>query len=225
MADLTFACNEIPFLDQKTFECSTDHTVRWLNRLAEEHNALCAHTANLTDSIEDILNRLCELERRVDELTERMDRMDERMDRLETRVERIEERLQGYDISIQAIQNLFDTLTELLPMPYGQISAMGYKLAIGNIDVLNGYNGDRSRRYGIFTTPNLVGSAKDVYHDDKPIENVVNLLPYTFEEMSSKNYKFAVGNINVLSANNGTPTLNIGIVTSKNIEANDIYFN
>ena len=37
-------------------------------------------------------------------------------------------------------------------------------------------------------------------------------------------FKFGMGNINVMSANGGTPSLNIGIFTSLVIEDNDIYF-
>lgn len=36
--------------------------------------------------------------------------------------------------------------------------------------------------------------------------------------------KFAMGNINVMSANGGTPSLDVGIFTSAAIENNDIYF-
>ena len=37
-------------------------------------------------------------------------------------------------------------------------------------------------------------------------------------------WKFGMGNINVMSGNNGTPSLNIGIFTGLSIEENDIYF-
>lgn len=37
-------------------------------------------------------------------------------------------------------------------------------------------------------------------------------------------FRFAMGNINVMSANGGTPSLNIGIFTSRQIENNDLYF-
>ena len=37
-------------------------------------------------------------------------------------------------------------------------------------------------------------------------------------------FKFGMGNINVMSANGGTPSLNTGIFTSLVIEDNDLYF-
>ena len=37
-------------------------------------------------------------------------------------------------------------------------------------------------------------------------------------------WKFGMGNINVMSGNNGTPSLSVGIFTGLSIEENDIYF-
>lgn len=38
------------------------------------------------------------------------------------------------------------------------------------------------------------------------------------------NWKFGMGNINVMSGNNGNPSLSIGIFTNLAIEENDVYF-
>lgn len=51
-------------------------------------------------------------------------------------------------------------------------------------------------------------------------------LPVPYGTIDPRGWKFAMGNINTMSANNGTPSISgPGIFTSGNIEDNDIYFN
>lgn len=57
------------------------------------------------------------------------------------------------------------------------------------------------------------------------VDLLYSWLPVPYGTIDPKGWKFAMGNINVMSANNGTPSLNIGIFTSQQIEDNDVYFN
>ena len=64
---------------------------------------------------------------------------------------------------------------------------------------------------------------------DAIAENVSRLysyLPTSITNIDNYGWKFGMGNINVMSANSGTPAINgPGIFTSAAIENNDIYFN
>lgn len=218
---MAYTCVPVPAISQIDVQCSVDHLTRWLNNLAEEHNNLCSTLAAMDETVDSLLSRVCLLEKRVDDIESDISDIRGGLTEINNKLTEIENKLAGYDIAISQIQSLFDTITELLPIPYGMISAGGYKIAIGNIDVLNGYNKDRSRTYGIYTSVGLAGTEHDVYHDDK----IMSYLPVEYSVMDSKNYKIAVGNINVLSANGGTPSTNVGIITSSSIENNDVYFN
>ena len=51
-------------------------------------------------------------------------------------------------------------------------------------------------------------------------------LPIPYGNINAKGWKFAMGNISVMSDNNGTPSIDgAGIYTSGSIEDNDIYMN
>lgn len=57
------------------------------------------------------------------------------------------------------------------------------------------------------------------------VDLLYSWLPIPYGLIDPKGWKFAMGNINVMSDNNGTPSLNVGIFTSPTVEDNDIYFN
>lgn len=58
------------------------------------------------------------------------------------------------------------------------------------------------------------------------IDFLYDLLPIPYGMLPGKGWKFAMGNINIMSANGGTPsTSGPGIFTNDAIEDNDLYFN
>lgn len=58
------------------------------------------------------------------------------------------------------------------------------------------------------------------------IDFLYDLLPIPYGLLPGKGWKFAMGNINVMSANNGAPSVDgPGIFTAGVIENNDLYFN
>lgn len=58
------------------------------------------------------------------------------------------------------------------------------------------------------------------------IDFLYDLLPIPYGMIPGKGWKFAMGNISVMSANNGTPSIDgPGIFTAGVIENNDLYFN
>ena len=69
-----------------------------------------------------------------------------------------------------------------------------------------------------------INSALNVINNK--LDFLYDLLPIPYGMLPGKGWKFAMGNINVMSANNGTPsTSGPGIFTSDTIEDNDLYFN
>ena len=77
---------------------------------------------------------------------------------------------------------------------------------------------------------NLIDSLGDVINNISQVaENVSRLysyLPTSITNIDNYGWKFGMGNINVMSANSGTPAISgPGIFTSAAIENNDIYFN
>lgn len=84
---------------------------------------------------------------------------------------------------------------------------------------------------------NILGDIDDIHNDITEInsnlitvQNEVNklysYLPVTTTVLDQRGWKFGMGNINVMSANNGTPAITgPGIFTSDAIENNDLYFN
>lgn len=56
------------------------------------------------------------------------------------------------------------------------------------------------------------------------IDWIFNRLPGAYGTIPD-DWKFAMGNISLMSANNGTPSMSIGIFTSLAIEDNDVYAN
>lgn len=58
------------------------------------------------------------------------------------------------------------------------------------------------------------------------IDLLYSWLPIPYGMIDPKGWKFAMGNINVMSNNDGTPSVDgAGVFTSNTIEDNDIYFN
>lgn len=57
------------------------------------------------------------------------------------------------------------------------------------------------------------------------VDLLYSWLPIPYGMIDPKGWKFAMGNINCMSDNGGTPNLDIGIITHYDIKDNDIYFN
>lgn len=58
------------------------------------------------------------------------------------------------------------------------------------------------------------------------VDNLYRWLPIPYGLIDGKGWKFAMGNISVMSDNNETPSIDgAGIYTSGQIENNDLYFN
>lgn len=75
----------------------------------------------------------------------------------------------------------------------------------------------------IFNDLKEVHGAIDII--DGRLDMLFSWLPIPYGLIDPKGWKFAMGNINVMSANGGTPTTDIGIITHPDIKDNDIYFN
>lgn len=77
---------------------------------------------------------------------------------------------------------------------------------------------------------NLIGGSGDLNDAinllNSRIDFLYDLLPIPYGMLPGKGWKFAMGNINIMSANSGTPsTSGPGIFTNDAIENNDLYFN
>ena len=91
---------------------------------------------------------------------------------------------------------------------------------------------DLERRMGLAETAitNLSGDVNNLVNNLSTAVSRVNklysYLPVSTEVLDQRGWKFGMGNINVMSANNGTPAITgPGIFTSDAIENNDLYFN
>ena len=91
---------------------------------------------------------------------------------------------------------------------------------------------DLERRMGIVET--RIGSMGDTINQlvnnisaaTSLVNKLYSYLPVSTDILDQRAWKFGMGNINVMSANSGTPAITgPGIFTSDSIENNDLYFN
>lgn len=137
---------------------------------------------------------------------------------LERRVECLEYKVEDLEIRVTALEKCCKFLRDHLPFnmdtPPPNWTFAGGDLSVIHQDISN--DGD------IYKIVNLVDNKAN--YNRSRINWWDNRLPRPQASMPA-DFKVAFGNINVMSANGGTPSLNVGIFTSNAIENNDLYFN
>ena len=119
---------------------------------------------------------------------------------LKTRVECLEEKVETIEGQIIEI---FDRLKD------HESRLKSVELAIGPI---------------ITDINNISGNIQNIMTSLLDLNWLLSIMPYNKINIPAS-FKIAVGNINVMSANNGTPSMSIGIFTKTVQENNDVYFN
>lgn len=163
LEDNVIITNQLQHISQETIECDLRAFTHWLNHLVDQLNytsKIAIYAKLLSEKNE---KDICLLTKRVEKLEKRVDELDERVTIVEGDIVNIKRDMAILEQTINQVNARVDLLYKWLPVPYGMIDPLGWK--------------------------------------------------------------FAMGNINVMSDNNGTPSLNIGLFTDQVIEDNDIYFN
>lgn len=132
---MDFNHGDLPNIDQNTIECDLRAFTRWLNTLVDALNwtikvykKLDAQVATNTEEIRLLKNRMTTAEENITNLQNRM-----------TNVENI-----IHDIDLDEINHLIDLvngridlLYSWIPVPYGMVDPLGWKFAMGNINVMS----------------------------------------------------------------------------------------
>lgn len=124
---------QIPHIDQHTIECDLSAFTRWLNALADQVNWLTNVYVELKKQVDINTEDIRKLKIRVTNLETRMDNIEERVTNLEEIVNNID--LDAIQQLIDMVNSRVDLLYSWLPVPYGMIPALGWKFAMGNINV------------------------------------------------------------------------------------------
>ena len=140
--------------------------------------------------------RIIQLINAVQELQDAVLCLDEALTALTERVVLLEEWRPTVELRLTQLQDLVDSLQQQINVINDQIDAL--------TNIVNNHE----TRIGV-----LEGDMSWWY----------SKLPRTKGSIPS-DFRIGFGNINVMSANGGTPSLNIGIFTSSNIQNDDIYF-
>lgn len=198
-------------IDSKTIECDPVGFAMWLNELADLQN----YTNNLTI---DNYNTNRELMRRVDcievdirEIREDIVTINNTLNEHSLSINWLEEQVNGFNGILGMINLRLDWIYSHLPFAVGNVPN-NWTFAGGDVTLIHSDIADDGDVYQML---NLVND-KINWYDQR--------LPRPKASMPA-DFKMAFGNINVMSANGGTPSLGIGIFTSAAIENNDVYFN
>lgn len=151
---------------------------------------------HLVDRVNEHEHRIIQLINAVQELQNAVICLDEALTALTERVVSLEEWRPTVELRLQQLQDLIDNLQQQINVINDQITAL-----------TNIVNDHESR---------LITLEADMSW-------WYSKLPRSKASLTSA-YKIAFGNINVMSANGGTPSLSIGLFTSDGIENNDVYF-
>ena len=123
----------------------------------------------------------------------------QRIECLEARVDTLTDRVDGLDTRVTNLETRMGTAETRI------------NNILGDIDTIN--NNITTINSNLITVQNKV-------------DKLYSYLPVETSVLDQRGWKFGMGNINVMSANSGTPAITgPGIFTSDAIENNDLYFN
>lgn len=151
----------------------------------------------MVDRVNEHEYRIIQLINAVQELQNAIICLEELYRELEQRVTELEDWRPTVELRLTQLQDLIDNLQQQVNVINDQITSL-----------TNIVNNHESR---------LVTMEADMSWWYSKLPRSKGSLPSDF--------RIGFGNINVMSANSGTPSLNIGLFTSGGIENNDIYFN
>ena len=198
-------------IGSKTIECDPVGFADWLNDLADLLNYTNKLTVDNYNTNKDLLVRVECLEHEVEVIKDRLTAIDLRLDNHESRIIWIENQFSSVDGLIGMVNARLDWIYNRLPFAVGNVPP-NWTFA----------GGDRTLIH------NDIADGGDIYQIVNLVDDKVNWydtrLPQTKAAMPA-DFKMAFGNINVMSANSGTPSLSVGIFTSGAIENADLYFN
>ena len=198
-------------IGSKTIECDPVGFANWLNDLADLVNYTNKLTVDNYNTNKDLLVRVECLEHEVEVIKDRLTAIDLRLDNHESRIIWIENQFSSVDGLIGMVNTRLDWIYNRLPFAVGNVPP-NWTFA----------GGDRTLIH------NDIADDGDIYQIVNLVDDKVNWydtrLPRTKAAMPA-DFKMAFGNINVMSANSGTPSLSVGIFTSGAIENADLYFN
>lgn len=198
-------------IGSKTIECDPVGFADWLNDLADLLNYTNEISIENYNTNQDLKVRVECLESEVVLIKDRLDAAEGRLDDHESRILWLEGQFSAVDGIIGMLNLRIDWIYNHLPFAVGNVPP-NWTFAGGDKTLIHSDIADDGDIYQIV---NLVDDKINWY--DGRLPRAKASLPADF--------KLAFGNINVMSANGGTPSLNIGIFTGGAIENNDIYFN
>jgi hypothetical protein len=142
----------IPPIDEKTIECNITRFAAWLNKLAEQVNYLSCLYLDMKAIVKENRERIICLESKVENIEEAIQEIQNKIEQIENLIEQILGGSGDINQAINLLNGRIDFLYSLLPIPYGLISAKGWKFAMGNINVMSANSGTPSvDGPGIFT--------------------------------------------------------------------------
>lgn len=147
----------------------------------------------------DLKTVVLENRQRIECLEERVDTLESDVSGLKTRVTNLETRMGTAETRINNILGDIDTINNQITTINSNIIALDNRVS--------------AVETSLTTT---IGRVDKLY----------SYLPASTSTIDARSWKFGMGNINVMSANSGTPAITgPGIFTSDAIENNDLYFN
>lgn len=142
---------EIPHIDQNTIECDLRAFTRWLNALADQVNWLTKRHLALETKVEENTEEIRKLKVRVTNIEDQITLLDGRITNLEEIVSHID--IDAIEQLIDMVNGRVDLLYSWLPVPYGMIPGLGWKFAMGNINVMSSTDAPTSTSGpGIYTS-------------------------------------------------------------------------
>ena len=140
MDDLLLSTRELPAIDQRTIECDITHFTRWLNRLADQVNFLTKGYYEMKDTIDDHEQRISCLEEKVAAIEVRLKALEDCCEEVQRILQDIQNQIDTLNQAINMLNQRLDQIYNWLPIPYGMIDPMGWKFAMGNINVMSDNN-------------------------------------------------------------------------------------
>lgn len=126
---------EIPAIDQNTIECDLRAFTRWLNALREQVNYITNVYMALKKQVEENTEDIRLLKIRMGDAETAITNLDNRLTIVEGILDNID--LDTIERLIDLVNGRVDLLYSWLPIPYGMITAKGWKFAMGNISVMS----------------------------------------------------------------------------------------